>query len=42
LISLRDLFNWDVSKEKAIENFKAQRKFMHQTTAALVAKDLYI
>ncbi len=36
----RDLFNWDESKQKAVENFKAQREFMHQTTAALVAKDL--
>ncbi len=39
---LRDLFNWDESKQKAIENFKAQREFMHQTTATLVAKDLSI
>jgi leukotriene-A4 hydrolase len=40
ILNSRDLFNWDESKQKAIENFKAQREFMHQTTAALVAKDL--
>jgi leukotriene-A4 hydrolase len=38
----RDLFNWDESKEQTISNFNFQRKFMHQTTAALVAKDLSI
>jgi hypothetical protein len=26
----------------AIDNFKQQRKYMHQTTATLVAKDLGI
>ena len=38
----RDLFNWEVSKQKTIENFKEQRKYMHQTTSALVAKDLAV
>lgn len=38
----RDLFKWDKAKELAIDNFKQQRKYMHQTTATLVAKDLGI
>jgi hypothetical protein len=36
---LSDLFNWDNARMRALENFKQERAFMHQTTASLVEKD---
>lgn len=38
----RDLNAWDASRDLAIERFKANRPYMHGTTAAMVAKDLGI
>lgn len=38
----RDLFAWTKTKQLAIDNFKEQEKFMHQTTAGLVAKDMQL
>ena len=38
----RDLNQWDAAKEIAVENFKAQRNFMHSLTATMVAKDLNV
>ncbi|CAG9857794.1 unnamed protein product [Phyllotreta striolata] len=36
----RDLFQWDVTKSKAVENFKANRRNMMHVTAYVLAKDL--
>merc|ERR1712150_235059 len=36
----RDLGNWDASRERAIAAYKANKPFMHSTTAQLVTKDL--
>jgi hypothetical protein len=34
------LYAWEESRELAIENFRKESQFMHQTTSSLVAKDL--
>lgn len=39
---VRDLYGWDKARKMAVENFKANRKFMHSTTAGLVAKEIHI
>ncbi|XP_059141199.1 leukotriene A-4 hydrolase-like [Physella acuta] len=37
-----DLYAWEFARPKAIENFKAHRAEMHNTTATMVAKDLHL
>lgn len=38
----RDLYNWDSAKSKAVENFKANRKYMMHVSAYTVEKDLHL
>lgn len=38
----RDLHKWEVSKERATENYKRTKSQMHPLTATLVAKDLHL
>lgn len=38
----RDMYAWADARPKAIAAFKANRPFMHSTTASLVAKDMHI
>ncbi|XP_064604430.1 leukotriene A-4 hydrolase-like isoform X1 [Liolophura sinensis] len=38
----REMYQWEVARPAAVENFKKQRPTMHNTTASLVAKDLHL
>ncbi|XP_071961520.1 leukotriene A-4 hydrolase-like [Antedon mediterranea] len=38
----RALYAFDKSKDKAVNNFKEQRKFMHPISSNMVAKDLHL
>lgn len=43
LISVeRDLYEWEASRQRAINNFLEHEREMHNTTAKLVAKDLHL
>jgi leukotriene-A4 hydrolase len=37
-----DMNRWEKSRGPAVETFKANRKYMHPTTAGLVAKELKV
>ncbi|PVD24845.1 hypothetical protein C0Q70_15331 [Pomacea canaliculata] len=38
----RDLYEWEASRQRAINNFLEHEREMHNTTAKLVAKDLHL
>lgn len=38
----RDLYDWEFSRARAIENYKANKKYMMQMVVLVVAKDLHL